>query len=199
MTTDLKLGYLGFQVKDPQTWESFATEVLGLGIGERGSQGGFALCMDDYAARFFIEPGPADDLFVMGWEAPDGATLEQRWNGSERRRRRAAPGSAEEAARRDVEQLFKLTDPAGIPLELFVGPELAPRLSVQARALGIRHRLAGHGPRRHQRRRARPKPEVLRRRARVPAFGSDRLRDLRPQGGHRVSPREFAPPLDGVR
>jgi 2,3-dihydroxybiphenyl 1,2-dioxygenase len=35
-------------------------------------------------------------------------------------------GGADEAARRGVERFFKFSDPAGVPLELFVKPELAP-------------------------------------------------------------------------
>jgi 2,3-dihydroxybiphenyl 1,2-dioxygenase len=123
MTTDLKLGYLGFQVKDLEAWRSFGTEVLGLGLGERGTEGGFSLRMDDHAARFFIEPGPADDMFVMGWEAPDGATLEQLVLRARGAGVDVTEGSAEEAARRKVERLAKLADPGGVPLELFVGPK----------------------------------------------------------------------------
>jgi 2,3-dihydroxybiphenyl 1,2-dioxygenase len=123
MTTDLKLGYLGFEVKDLKAWESFATEVLGLQIGDRPKAGGFTLRMDDHAARFFIEPGPADDVFAMGWEAPDRATLEQLALRARSAGIDVVEGSAEDAARRNVERLVKLTDPGGLPLELFVGPK----------------------------------------------------------------------------
>src|SRR5688572_6409227 len=107
MTTDLKLAYLGFEVKDPKAWESFATEVLGLGVGERGSGGGFTLRMDDHAARFFIEPGPADDLFVMGWEALDRATLEALVERARSAGVAVVEGTADEAKSREVEQLVK--------------------------------------------------------------------------------------------
>jgi 2,3-dihydroxybiphenyl 1,2-dioxygenase len=123
MSTDLKLGYLGFEVKEPKTWESFATDVLGLGIGERGADGSLTLRMDDYAARFLIRPGPSDDLFVIGWEAPDRATLEQLAERARKAGVEVAAGSAEEAAQRNVEHLVKLADPGGIPLELFTGPK----------------------------------------------------------------------------
>jgi 2,3-dihydroxybiphenyl 1,2-dioxygenase len=123
MTTDLKLGYLGFEVKDPKAWESFATEVLGLELGERLDDGGFALRMDDYAARFFVRPGPADDVFAMGWETPDEKTLEALAGRARSAGTEIVEGTGEEAARRNVERLLKLTDPGGIPLELFVGPK----------------------------------------------------------------------------
>jgi 2,3-dihydroxybiphenyl 1,2-dioxygenase len=123
MITDLKLGYLGFEVKDLKAWESFATAVLGLQIGERRNDGGLSLRMDDHAARFFLEPGPADDVFVMGWEAPDAAALGRLVERARSAGIEVVEGTGDEAARRNVERLVKLTDPGGVPLELFVGPK----------------------------------------------------------------------------
>jgi 2,3-dihydroxybiphenyl 1,2-dioxygenase len=120
---DLKLGYLAFEVKAPDAWEAFATRVLGLGVGER-ARDGFALRMDEHAARIFIEPGLADDLAAMGWEAPDDASLDalvERLLGAGHQ---VAPGTPEAASRRKVKRLVRLSDPGGIALELFVGPQV---------------------------------------------------------------------------
>lgn len=145
MTTDLKLGYLGFEVKDPKAWVSFATEVLGLGVGEARSGDGFALRMDDYAARFYLEPGPADDLFVMGWEAPDRATLDALAARARSAGISVVEGAPEETARRHVERLVKLTDPGGVPLELFVGPKRGPEFRSQVVRSGFVTGVKGMG------------------------------------------------------
>jgi 2,3-dihydroxybiphenyl 1,2-dioxygenase len=125
VTIDLKLGYLGFQVRDLPAWEKFATEVLGLMLVDRRPDGAFGLRMDEYARRIFVEPGPLDDVFVMGWEAPDErvlAELEARLTDA---RVEVTRGTEEEARRRGVGRLVKFADPAGVPLELFVGADRA--------------------------------------------------------------------------
>src|SRR5215471_1640464 len=72
-----QLGYLGFEVKDTDAWASFATDVLGLTLAEQRSDGGFSLRIDGHAQRFVIEPGPADDVSVIGWQVADASTLRE--------------------------------------------------------------------------------------------------------------------------
>jgi len=122
VTIDLKLGYLGFQVRDLAAWERFATEVLGLMLVDPRPDGAFGLRMDEYARRFFVEPGPLDDVFVMGWEAPDARALSEIVARLSDAQVEVCRGTEEEARRRGVRELVKLVDPAGVPLELFVGP-----------------------------------------------------------------------------
>jgi 2,3-dihydroxybiphenyl 1,2-dioxygenase len=123
---DLKLGYLGFEVKDLAVWEAFATGVLGVGVAERRGAEGLSLRMDDYARRIFLEPGAADDLSVIGWEVPGEALLDELVARLSASGVDVRLGSNEEAKRRGVVRLFKLSDPAGVPLELFTGPEIGP-------------------------------------------------------------------------
>ena len=120
---DLRLGYLGFEVKDLAAWEAFATGVLGLGLSGRGDDGSRALCMDAQRQRFVLQPGPADDLAFVGWEAADDAALDALVARLGAAGVSVTAGKPEEAAARRVRRLHKLVDPAGIPLELFVGPE----------------------------------------------------------------------------
>jgi 2,3-dihydroxybiphenyl 1,2-dioxygenase len=119
-----QLGYLAFEVSDLATWEAFSQRVLGLEIGRRGPDGAFTLRMDGHAARFFITPGPANDLVCLGWEAADDASLD-----ATLARLRAAnvavrEATEEERAHRQVRRLYAFQDPAGIPSELYVGPAL---------------------------------------------------------------------------
>lgn len=117
-----QLGYLGFEVSDLPSWEHFASEVLGLGLVNRQPNGGFGLRMDGHSQRFFVEPGPADDVSFIGWELEDAASLEQTVT-----RLRDAGVEVEEVdgAPRRVTQRYALLDPAGMPTELYWGPELS--------------------------------------------------------------------------
>jgi 2,3-dihydroxybiphenyl 1,2-dioxygenase len=125
MTLDLKLGYLGFEVKDLGAWERFGVEVLGLALVDRRADGGFGLRMDDHARRFIVRPGSLDDVFVMGWEAPDERTLGELAGRVADRGVKVGRGSAEHCADRGVRALVAFEDPGGVPVELFVGPERA--------------------------------------------------------------------------
>src|SRR5260370_8916287 len=73
---DIRLGYLGFEVRDVEAWATFAVDVLGLAIGSRGNDGCFSLRCDDWAQRFAVSSGPADDIAFFGWEADDAGALE---------------------------------------------------------------------------------------------------------------------------
>jgi len=117
------LGYLGFGVRDLDTWASFATGVLGLSRGRALDGGGFALRMDGHAERFHVLPGD-DDLAHIGWDCGSVAGLQAAAE------RLTAGGitlteRADLAAARRVERLLLCTDPGGVPTELFCGPTLA--------------------------------------------------------------------------
>jgi len=125
----LQLGFLHFEVKDLTAWESFGTNVLGLGLasasGFPGGDGGFALRNDGHAQRIFVTPGQADDLVCLGWEVDGDGTLDAIAG-----RLRAAgvavrEGTAEERDYRQVKRLIAYEDPAGIPSVVFCGPALA--------------------------------------------------------------------------
>jgi 2,3-dihydroxybiphenyl 1,2-dioxygenase len=117
------LGYLGFEVRAPDAWEKFSTDVLGLDVAERFPDGGFALRMDSHARRFFVTPGALDDVSVIGWQVEDASALARLAERIASAGFEVVAGTAEEAHQRSVARLVKYTDPAGIPSELFCGPE----------------------------------------------------------------------------
>jgi len=117
-----QLGYLGFEVSDLEAWKNFSTKVLGLTVSET-SDTGFCLSMDSHRQRFFVNQGPSDDLSVIGWEVSDEANLSATVTRLSEAGYEVQEGSAEECALRKLEKLVKLNDPAGIPLELYYGPE----------------------------------------------------------------------------
>jgi 2,3-dihydroxybiphenyl 1,2-dioxygenase len=139
-----QLGYLAFEVSDLAVWERFGIDVLGLDVSGRRDDGGFSLRMDSRKSRFFIEPGPGDDLAAIGWDAGDEANLAA----TVARLRGAGIDVVEgNAATRGVQRLFKLRDPGGIPTEIFVGAERASepfqskkvRTGFVAEELGLGH------------------------------------------------------------
>jgi 2,3-dihydroxybiphenyl 1,2-dioxygenase len=117
-----QLGYLGIGVSDPAAWREFATQVLGLQLGETEPDGSTFLRMDEYHHRFAIHPGGADDVAYIGWEVKDEESLKAAGE-----RLRAAgfqieAGTGEDADARRVLGVLKLRDPSGIATELFYGP-----------------------------------------------------------------------------
>jgi 2,3-dihydroxybiphenyl 1,2-dioxygenase len=123
MTAVAQLGYLGFQASDMGAWESFAVEVLGLGLAGRGDDGSLALRLDQHWQRIIVTPGDADDLAFIGWQVADEAELQALVTRLRAANVDVSDGSAELAARRRVRRLVTLLDPDGIPLELYCGPE----------------------------------------------------------------------------
>jgi 2,3-dihydroxybiphenyl 1,2-dioxygenase len=106
-------------------WERFAVDVLGLSIGARTPAGGFTLRIDSRAQRFFVEPGDADDVSVIGWEHAGEAALAATVLALRSGGHGVVEAAAAEAAARGVERLFRTTDPGGMPLDLYAGPALA--------------------------------------------------------------------------
>ena len=123
--TDLKLGYLVFEVSNLAAWEKFATEILGLQVGRRDEDGSLALRMDDHEQRIVLVPGPADDLVTLGWEAGGAVEVDALTKRLESAGHRVTAGTSDEAARRRVAGLVKYQDPGGIPSELCYGASIA--------------------------------------------------------------------------
>jgi len=125
MSLTAELGYLGFEVSNLDAWRRFASEALGLEIGDPRPDGALPLRMDGHAHRFLLREGQSDDIAFAGWEVPDGVAL-----AAARERLRAAQiafraGTAEERAARGVADLIVFEDPNGIRSELHHGPEMA--------------------------------------------------------------------------
>ena len=123
MSSVKQLGYLVFEVSDLAAWEHFGAKVLGLAVVDSRGDSGFSLRMDDYRQRFFIEHGSADDLAAIGWEVEGPAELEAFARRFAEAGHEVTRGTADEAARRNVEALIRVNDPAGNPNEIFYGPK----------------------------------------------------------------------------
>ncbi|RMF16353.1 MAG: hypothetical protein D6761_06425 [Candidatus Dadabacteria bacterium] len=119
-----QLGYIEFEVSDPDAWERFGTNVLGLTASPKRDDGGYSFRLDSRRHRIFIRPGAADDLVTLGVEAADNDALErilERLRKNDVAYREAPP---ERTAARDVERLVLAREPGGVDLELYVGPAI---------------------------------------------------------------------------
>ena len=125
MTSVRQLGYIGLEVSDLGAWEPFATNLLGLQVGHRDEDGSLALRMDDYQQRLVLHPGPADDLAYLGFEAAGESELEGLRASLTREGLAVSESKPETAAERRVARLLHVTDPSGIPIELYYGAAIA--------------------------------------------------------------------------
>lgn len=73
---DMSLGYLVFDVAQPEAWRDFATTYLGCQAADIAGGETSALRIDAKAYRLLLRRGKADDLAVLGWAMRDTAALE---------------------------------------------------------------------------------------------------------------------------
>lgn len=118
MTGVAALAYLGLSVSDPQAWQAFGADVLGM--QPTGTDGARYLRMDERAWRIMLEPGEPG-LNFLGLEMTDDASLEALCDTLD------AAGHAvkmmpELAEARLVHQLARVEDPEGNAVELVTSP-----------------------------------------------------------------------------
>lgn len=116
------LGYLGLRVKDPRSFETFATRVLGLMPVE--NDGATRYRLDELGWRIAVEEGDADDVAYLGFEVSSSAELEGIRTRLQEARVAVERGTPEHVAAREVVGLISCKDPDGLPVEIFYGPTL---------------------------------------------------------------------------
>src|SRR5690242_7185224 len=122
MASVTQLGYLGLSVSNPDQWEQFAAQVLGLQPNGRDPDGSLFLRMDEYHHRFIVHHTGKDDLAYIGWEVATEAALEAIAEQLRQAGVAVTSGTSAEAEARRVAGLIKFADPSGIPSEVFYGP-----------------------------------------------------------------------------
>lgn len=115
------LGYIGFETNNLDAWKKFATEVIGLQLGEELGDGTLVFRADEYQRRIFIHPGASEDIVYAGWEVRSrqdlrALSMDLREKGVE-----VIAGTPEEAAMRGVLEIIKFHDAHGVPQEAFFG------------------------------------------------------------------------------
>lgn len=122
MASVTQLGYLGLGVSDTEAWEAFATQTLGLQVGEYGDDGTLFLRMDEYYYRLALHPHGDDDVNYVGWEVADEHALREMTDQVRAAGTAVTLGTTAEAETRRVVGLIKFADPSGTPIEVFYGP-----------------------------------------------------------------------------
>ena len=125
MSTISSLGYVVLNVSDLTAWEHFATNILGLMVGQRGDKT-LGLRMDAYSQRILLQQSEADDIAVAGWQFDTSGDLSDFVNRLSSQGIEVIQGNAADAKARCVERLFSCDDPIGFKHEFFYGPTHAP-------------------------------------------------------------------------
>ncbi len=116
------LGYVGFRVSDPDAWSAHATNVLGvMPAASEGDSRRFRI--DDQAWRIAVEPGDENDIAFVGFEVPDRAALDAVARRLAVHGVATTPGDAALLKTRGVIGLVHCTDPEGLRVEIYFGPD----------------------------------------------------------------------------
>ncbi|MDB5448354.1 MAG: hypothetical protein JWQ97_3671 [Phenylobacterium sp.] len=120
-----ELGYIGFEVSDLGAWRTFGSDVLGMEFTDEGDAA--RLRMDYWHQRIVLQQGGSDDLAYAGFRVSGPDTF---WGMKRHLQELSVPfveASPAEAKERHVLEFLKLEDPAGLPIEVFHGPQVDRR------------------------------------------------------------------------
>lgn len=120
------LGYIGVGVSSQSDWASFA-DLLGLMPGAAGPDRSVRYRMDDQAWRIALHDDASDDCLYLGFDCGNQARFEAVLARLDRAGI-AWQRDADLATVRGVMGLASLTDPDGVPIELYYGPRVAPEV-----------------------------------------------------------------------
>lgn len=115
-----QLGYLGFSVKDVPAWSHLLTNGLGLQEVE-GKHETSLFRLDSRAWRIAVDYGEEDDLSYIGFEVANAQSLNQLTEKLITAGIEVKTGDEELAKRRGVLDIISLTDPFGLPIEIYYG------------------------------------------------------------------------------
>ena len=120
-----ELGYAGFGVKDLAAWKQFATQMMGAQVVEDGPKRAH-LRFDYWHHRITIEEDGSDDLQFAGLRVAGRDEFREMQTQLRAGDIDFTVCSKADAEARCVLEVMRLTDPAGIPLEIFHGPLIQP-------------------------------------------------------------------------
>lgn len=119
------LGYAVVESARLADWLRFGKDAIGLHVDQL-NQDTLRFRLDDRQCRFLIQRGPAEDLMALGWQIDDHETFDRIVRRVVDRGVPIREGSADEAARRGVERLWRFAGPKGIVQEIFTAPVTTP-------------------------------------------------------------------------
>ncbi|MFD4430205.1 VOC family protein [Nocardia sp. NPDC058497] len=115
---DVHLGYLVVESNRTAQWRRFGADAIGLHVDTLdGTTLRFRL--DDRTCRFLVRRGPAEDVTAMGWHVDNHEAFDRVVARVADRGVPVIEGTAEEAALRGVERLWRFPGPKGLVQEIF--------------------------------------------------------------------------------
>ncbi|WP_181721840.1 VOC family protein [Nocardia gipuzkoensis] len=119
------LGYVVVHSSRLADWRRFGALAIGMHVDELGADT-LRFRLDDRACRFLIRRGTAEDVTALGWQVDDHETFDRILARVGRRGVPIEEGTAEQAASRGVERLWRFPGPKGIATEIFTTPVTTP-------------------------------------------------------------------------
>ncbi|MGK8508181.1 VOC family protein [Nocardia asiatica] len=119
------LGYVVVRSQRLTDWRRFGALAIGLHVDELGADA-MRFRLDDRACRFLIQRGAAEDVTALGWQVDDHETFDRILTRVSGRGVPIEEGTAEQAAARGVERLWRFPGPKGIATEIFTTPVITP-------------------------------------------------------------------------
>lgn len=114
----IEVAYLGIEVPEPESLDSFFGEVIGLVPGAPTASGARTWRNDHKARRIVVTAGPANDAAFVGFEVIDDATFDEVVARLGAAGFAVDIGDAADAAERGVGRLARTTSPWGVPVEV---------------------------------------------------------------------------------
>lgn len=115
----VKLGYVIAESQKFDEWIRFMQKCLGLHLAEQTEQQ-LSFRIDDYAKRFIVQRGDAEDVTHIGFQVASKSVLAQILGRFDQREIAYAIGDTADAQARGVQAFWYLQGPKGIQLELFI-------------------------------------------------------------------------------
>lgn len=117
----VELAYVGVEVADVGALDRYLGETVGLMEAGPSAGGESRWRVDDRAYRLVATEGPADDVAYVGFQYRTEADLHRGVDRLLATGRAVVPGGAALAERREVDEVFTVTSPWGVPVELVRG------------------------------------------------------------------------------
>lgn len=124
MAVDMRvkaLGYVVIETAQPEKWDHFLTQMVGVMRAEDATDGAAQYRIDQRPFRFQIERSNREWFKAAAYEVADGAALSQLRDATRAAGRPVDDFSADDAALRGVSAGFRTSDPAGNGLEFYHG------------------------------------------------------------------------------
>lgn len=119
------LGYVVVHSQRQADWRRFGASAIGMHVDELGTDV-LRFRLDDHACRFLIRRGPAEDVTALGWQVDDHETFDRILARVSDCGVPIEEGTAEQAAARGVQRLWRFPGPKGIATEIFTTPVTTP-------------------------------------------------------------------------